>query len=156
MLAGAATLKYALHTAFGNTEFFEFELHNPDGQEDYVQVLIDDTNGSLQLITSALEIRAFKACNNITTPTDDSIFAYNVPLQGNATSADVSPRRNQADIAICLRPNERVLVPFKYMECSASSVDEFLSIKPKNPIDDRVATRDKCERTVMVSASIVL
>ncbi|VDL92657.1 unnamed protein product [Schistocephalus solidus] len=131
MLTGAATLRYALHTSFGSTEFFEFELHNPEGQEDNVQVLIDDTNRSLQLITNAPEIRAFKACYNITTPTDDSIFAFNVPLQSNAAGADASPRRNQADIAICLRPNETVLVPFKYMECSASTVDEFLTLKPK-------------------------
>nr|VZI29943.1 unnamed protein product [Spirometra erinaceieuropaei] len=151
MLTGAATLKYALHTSFGSTEFFEFELHNPENQEDHAQVLIDDSNGSLQLITNAPEIRAFKACQNITTPTDDSIFAYNVPLQGNATDTDVSPRRNQADIAICLRPNEKVLVPFKYMECSASTVDEFLTVKPKEPIDDRVAAKDRCERTAMVT-----
>ncbi|BHF57690.1 Nephrocystin-4 [Sparganum proliferum] len=171
MLTGAATLKYALHTSFGSTEFFEFELHNPENQEDHAQELLEPRKGlvlryvqricwcglftifrgSLQLITNAPEIWAFKACQNITTPTDDSIFAYNVPLQGNATDTDASPRRNQADIAICLRPNEKVLVPFKYMECSASTVDEFLTVKPKEPIDDRVAAKDRCERTAMVT-----
>ncbi|KAF8565305.1 hypothetical protein P879_05150 [Paragonimus westermani] len=113
MLANVAMVVHDLDVSFGCTEFFEFELKNPDSNEDTVHICVEDERNSTFVVTDPREVRVLKTAFGINTPTEDGLFATDVT--GHASA--IAPA-GQGYLSIFLKPNETVRVPFKYMESS--------------------------------------
>ncbi|KAF7255332.1 hypothetical protein EG68_08220 [Paragonimus skrjabini miyazakii] len=113
MLANVTTIVYDLEISFGCMEFFEFELKNPDSNEDTVHICIEDERNNTFVVTDPREVRVLKTAFGVNTPTEDGLFATDVTGRANATTP-----AGQGYLSIFLKPNETVRVPFKYMESS--------------------------------------
>ncbi|CAL8074437.1 unnamed protein product [Calicophoron daubneyi] len=113
MLSGALTVEHRIETSFGCTEFFEFKLKNPSPREETVYIRVEDDLGSTSLVVDPREVRAFKAAYEITTPTEDDLFALNTTDRASEAGLEQSTVK---PITVFLKPNESVLIPIKYAE----------------------------------------
>ncbi|CAH8481011.1 unnamed protein product [Schistosoma turkestanicum] len=120
LINNATTIEHELHTSFGCTEFFEYQLKNPFNSDDNVNVNIEDKSNSLSFVTDPREVRALKLAFNIDTPTEDDLFAldlkqnYNYENNNEINDEKKSLKRN--NVILFLKSNETVLIPMKYEE----------------------------------------
>ncbi|KAL3318879.1 Nephrocystin-4, partial [Cichlidogyrus casuarinus] len=113
MLNSASRMDHVLSTSFGVTEFFEFQLENAANHERNVAIEIQDETDALKVITDSNEVRAFKAKLGILTATEEASQMF-------ARLPDKPRNRN---LAIFMRPKEKILVPFKFCELHTLSVE---------------------------------
>ncbi|XP_071623016.1 nephrocystin-4 isoform X1 [Heliangelus exortis] len=100
MLSQAITATRTVHAVLGTAEFFEFSLKNPYSIQHTVTIEVD--HPELSVIVDPREWRHFKELTKSVTPVEEEMFHLR---------DDLCPQ-------VYLRPNETVLIPFKYQTFS--------------------------------------
>ncbi|KAF6016808.1 NPHP4 [Bugula neritina] len=103
MLNQAITTEHVIHPSMGSTEFFEYQLSNPNNSEVTISIRVDCDE--ISVITDAREWRHFKQLYKLDTPIEEGMFNTEV---------------TRKDPEVFLRPKETVYIPMKYVSYEAN------------------------------------